>query len=180
MRELADHILDLARNAVEAGATELVVQVALDPAADRLTITLADNGRGMDAETVAQVTDAFYTTRDTRRQGLGLPLFAATCERCGGDLKIESELGRGTTVRGWMQASCLDRPPLGDMGGVIQALALEPKLGHWRYEHRMGEIGFVIDSTELVTGETPVLHPEALVRLRALVNEQVQELTDGN
>jgi hypothetical protein len=177
MRELADHILDLARNAVEAGASELLVTVALDPEADRLTITLADNGRGMDAETVAQVTDAFYTTRQTRRQGLGLPLFAATCERCGGDLKIESELGHGTTVRGWMQASCLDRPPLGDVGAVVQALALEPKLGHWRYEHRVGGESFVEQST----GETPVPPgPAELVRLRERVNEQVRELTGGN
>ena len=202
MRELADHILDLTRNAVEAGASEVLLTVAEDLSSDRLEISIADNGRGRDAATVAQVTDAFFTTRHTRRQGLGLPRFAATCQRCGGDLKIDSAPGHGTTVRGWMQASHLDRPPLGDLGAVVQALALETGLGHWRYEQRVGERRFVVDSAEMRReargerreGETagsdggvqaPALQPETalqpgdLVRLREMVNEKARELADG-
>ncbi|NLO74847.1 MAG: ATP-binding protein, partial [candidate division WS1 bacterium] len=65
MRQIADHILDLVRNAVEAGTRELELMVAEDSQADRLEITVRDKGQGMDAQTLARVTDAFFTSRTT-------------------------------------------------------------------------------------------------------------------
>lgn len=177
MRQIADHILDLVRNAVEAGTRELELMVAEDSQADRLEITVRDKGQGMDAQTLARVTDAFFTSRTTRRQGLGLPLFIATCQRCGGDATIESAPGQGTVVRGWMQTSHLDRPPLGDLGGVVQTLALESNLRFWRYEYRVNETSFVLESDgwKRVPGMGPA-GPAALVELRASVNRQVGEM----
>ena len=96
MKELALHILDLAENSLRAGATELEITIERDEAADRLTVHIADNGRGMPPEALARVSDPFYTTKGTRRTGLGIPLATHAAQRAGGSFSIESQEGRGT------------------------------------------------------------------------------------
>lgn len=82
MRELSLHILDVLENALEAGATAVELEVDEDLCADRLTISVRDNGRGMDAPSARRALDPFFTTRTTRHVGLGLPLLAAAARRC--------------------------------------------------------------------------------------------------
>ena len=84
MQELSLNILDIAENSVKAGASLITVAVCYRPAADRLTVTITDDGCGMDAETVRKVTDPFYTSRTTRRVGMGLPLWKMAAEMTGG------------------------------------------------------------------------------------------------
>ena len=50
MRELSLHILDILQNSVEAGATRVELTIDEDLGADRLTITIKDNGRGIPPE----------------------------------------------------------------------------------------------------------------------------------
>ena len=83
MQELSLNILDIAENSVKAGASLITVAVCYRPAADRLTVTITDDGCGMDAETVRKVTDPFYTTRTTRKVGLGIPLMMSIYEATG-------------------------------------------------------------------------------------------------
>ena len=149
MRELSLHILDIARNSVEAGAGRVELTVREDPVGDRLEVTVVDDGCGMDEETVARVTDPFYTTRTTRPVGLGIPLMMATCERAGGKMELTSTPGKGTRVRCEMQLSNLDRPPLGDMAAVVQAMAC--KSGHTEllYRHMVGAEEFRVDTLEV-------------------------------
>ena len=178
MRELALHILDLARNSLEAGAGRVEISVVEDPTDDRLVIEVRDDGSGMDAAVRDRVVEADYTTRTTRRWGLGLPLFEAACARCEGSLHVDSRPGEGTTVSGVLRLSHLDRTPLGDMGAVLQALALESGQMAVRYEHRVGDRSFVLDTGELQgeLGEAGLTSPAALVELHALVNRRLAEL----
>ena len=67
MFELALHILDLVQNSVAAGAKLVTVTIALDTEADTLSITISDDGCGMDAELLARVESPFATTRTTRK-----------------------------------------------------------------------------------------------------------------
>ena len=90
--------MDIAQNSISAGATCIEVEVCEDTAQDRLTIQIVDNGRGMSADQVAHVTDPFFTTRTTRKVGLGIPLFKMEAEMTGGELRIVSEPGKGTAV----------------------------------------------------------------------------------
>ena len=119
MLELALHVLDILQNAVEAGATHVDLAVLEDEPSDRLTITVIDDGRGMDEETTRRVLDPFYTTRTTRHVGLGLPLYSAAAEGAGGGLTILSHPGEGTTIEASFQLSHPDRQPLGDMAGDV-------------------------------------------------------------
>lgn len=137
MLELALHVLDILQNTAEAGATRVRLTILEDQPADCLTITVDDNGRGMDQQTARRVLDPFYTTRTTRHVGLGLPLFAAAAEGAGGKLTIRSQPGRGTTVETTFQLSHPDRQPLGDMAGTLLAFLLTGQAPDLVYEHRV-------------------------------------------
>jgi anti-sigma regulatory factor (Ser/Thr protein kinase) len=137
MRELALHILDIVENALEADAHQVELTVIEDRARDQLWISVRDDGRGMNAETVRKVRDPFYTTRTTRHVGLGIPLFAAAAERCAGELDIQSTPGKGTEIRARFQHSHIDRAPLGDLPGTLMAILLSDRSFDLSYTHRI-------------------------------------------
>ena len=74
MRELSLNVMDVAQNSVRAEASLVTITVEESDKDDFLTITIGDNGCGMTEEQVQQVTDPFFTTRTTRKVGLGVPL----------------------------------------------------------------------------------------------------------
>ena len=75
MRELALNVMDITQNSISAGATLIHITVEESASKDRLSIAVEDNGCGMTEEQVRSVIDPFYTTRTTRKVGLGVPLF---------------------------------------------------------------------------------------------------------
>ena len=112
MRELALNVMDVAQNSISAGATLITLTVEEESAADRLSITLEDNGCGMTEEQVRSVVDPFYTTRTTRKVGLGVPLFKMEAEMTGGSFSIRSQKGRGTILTAIFVPSHVDMIPL--------------------------------------------------------------------
>jgi hypothetical protein len=133
MREIALHLLDIAENSVAAGARNITISACEDLRADRLEVQVCDNGRGMDPELLAQVLDPFVTSRTTRKVGLGLPFLKAAAEACGGDLRIDSQSGHGTTVRAWFQHSHIDRMPLGDLAGTFLTILVAYPQVSWSF-----------------------------------------------
>ena len=119
MRELSLNVMDIVQNSVRAGASLITVQVAESKKHDTLTITITDNGCGMSAEQVKSVIDPFFTTRTTRKVGLGVPLFKMEAEMTGGSFQIDSEEGKGTKVTAVFRPSHVDMIPLGDIASVI-------------------------------------------------------------
>jgi hypothetical protein len=172
MRELSLHILDILENSLEAGATRIELTIDEDLAADRLTMTVEDNGRGMSEEQLARVADPFFTTRRTRHVGLGIPLFQAAAERCNGGLTITSQVGQGTTVRATFQHSHIDRAPLGDISGTLLAVILAGPC-NVQYTHRVDGREFGFDTAEIRAelGDTPLAHPTVRQWLQELIAE---------
>ena len=161
MLELAHHILDMAQNAIEAGASKVKITVDENYPEDRLVIEIEDNGRGLSPERLAKVLDPFYTTRKTRHVGLGLPLLAEACRRCEGDLEMDSTPGKGTRLTASFRHSHIDRAPLGDMPTVLIALLLSEKPIDWVYRHRVNREEFRLDTDEIKKElkEIPLTHP---------------------
>lgn len=135
MKELALHILDIAENSVAAQAHNIVIHIAEDLSVDRLLIRVQDDGRGMDQITAQRVLDPFVTSRTTRKVGLGLPLLKAAAESCNGNLSIQSQVGKGTTVEVSFQHSHIDRMPLGDVAATLMSLIVAHPETHWRLEY---------------------------------------------
>jgi hypothetical protein len=118
-------------------------------ARDRMEITIRDDGRGMPAEKIRNLSDPFVTTRTTRRVGLGLSLLAAAARRCEGDIRVNAEPGRGTEVTAFFRRSHIDRAPLGDMASTLGMLLVGNPHLDFVYIHRVDEGEFVLDTREL-------------------------------
>ena len=178
MRELSLHILDVLENSVEAGSTRLELLIREDLKKDVLGIVIRDNGRGMSKEFVQQVLNPFVTTRTTRHVGLGLPLFAAAAHRCNGDLRIESELGVGTTVTATFQHSHIDRAPLGDIPGTLLAIILSDRPVDILYKHWVDRRTFELDTAAVrrELGTVPLSHPPVREWLETTLREGMEGL----
>lgn len=164
MRELSLNILDIAQNSITAGASLVTVRVQEDTAADRLAIAVEDNGKGMTKEQVSRVMDPFYTTRTTRKVGMGIPLFRMAAEMAGGGLTIESAPGVGTTVAATFSLSHIDRMPLGDVAGtMVTLIRLNPQLD-FLYRHTVDGTAFELDTRRLreILGDVPLNEPEVI------------------
>lgn len=175
MRELSLHILDLLQNAREAQAKQVEVDIDENTAADRLTIVVRDDGRGMDAETQRRALDPFFTTRNTRHVGLGLPLLAAAARQCEGDLVVNSRPGQGTSVAATFRRSHVDRVPLGNMTDTLLAFLVggEGDGPELRYCHRFDRSTYVFDTQAIRAdvGDVPFSYPP----LRAWLREAFAE-----
>ncbi|MCL4466380.1 MAG: ATP-binding protein [Chloroflexi bacterium] len=173
MRELSLHILDVLQNSLEAGASAVALSLEESTTLDQMVIEVADNGKGMAPEVARRASDPFYTSRTTRRVGLGLPLLAAACERSAGQLKIASTVGVGTTVTATLQLSNIDRAPLGDMAETVLSVVLHQPPVHLHYRHQVDGRTFSIDSAAFrrELGGVPVSHPSVLRWLREYLAE---------
>jgi len=165
MLELSLHILDLLQNSLEAGASCVELEIVEDVAQNRLHISVKDNGQGMSKEALARIDDPFFTTRKSRRVGLGIPLLKAAAERCNGDLTVTSTLGLGTRVEVDFQRDHIDRAPLGDMVGTLLGFVLsslaDGEACDICYTHRVDGRTFTFDTREIreILGDVPLTHP---------------------
>lgn len=145
MRELSLHLLDIAENSIAALARTITVAIQEDTQADRLSMSVRDDGKGMDADLVARVIDPFVTSRTTRKVGLGIPLLKAAAEACNGGLTIQSKPGEGTLLQVDMQRSHIDRMPLGDLPGTLLTLLVGNPHIHWIITYRVNDDEFTLD-----------------------------------
>lgn len=158
------HILDVAENGIRAGAGLIEITVEEDLEADILTITIRDNGSGMDVEFLAKALDPFTTTRTTRKVGLGLSLFQQSAREAAGDLAVESTPGMGTTVRVSMSHGHIDRRPMGDMAATVTTLIEGNPDIDFVYTHRKNGREYTLDTRQIrpELEEIPLNNPQVV------------------
>jgi hypothetical protein len=176
MTELSLHILDITQNSIRANASIIKIDIIEDKKNDLYTIAISDNGEGIDDEMLAKVTDPFFTTRTTRKVGVGLSLFKQNAEQTGGSLEVISKVGDGTTVKAVFGLKHIDRLPLGDMAGTMTTLiAGNPKI-RFIYNHITSFSDFEFDTNEAkqeLEG-LPINHPAILKVLKELIEENLE------
>lgn len=179
MKELSLNILDIAENSVKAGAS--LTSILLEETEDTLTLTILDDGCGMTEETVRQVTDPFYTTRTTRRVGLGLPLLRLAAEQTDGSVTVESRHrdthpnDHGTRVTAVFHHRHIDCPPLGDVVSTVTTLIQGHPSTDFLYRHtRPAGETVELDTRELrlVLEDVPLDSFEVLTWIRENLLEQ--------
>ena len=177
MDELSLNILDISQNSVKAGADK--IEITLLDTGDTFSFIIADNGCGMDEETVKNVVNPFYTTRKTRSVGLGLPLLKLACEQTGGYLEIkstpqrENALSHGTIVKAFFYKNHIDFIPLGDItSSVVTMIQGAPDI-HWIYVFKSNEKDIRLDTNEMkeILGDVPLNNIEVLAWIRDYLNE---------
>jgi len=178
LRELSLHILDIAENSLSAGATRIRIAIDEDLKNDVLKIVVEDNGKGMDAETLARITDPFVTSRTTRQVGLGIPFFKAAAEACDGALILQSQPGAGTTMQVTFKHSHIDRMPLGDVTSTLLTLIIGTPDIHWVFEYQVNEETFVFDDKiikEALKGVS-LTEPAVIKFIRDALNEGINDV----
>lgn len=180
MPEISLNVLDVAENSTRAGASLVTITVDADTDRDRLTVVIDDNGCGMTPQEVEQVTDPFFTSRTTRKVGLGVPFFKLAAESAGGSFAIASEPGVGTTVTAVFVLSHIDRMPLGDMNTTIHTLVVYHPETDFVYRYQYNGHSFTLDTREFrqVLGDIPFDTPDISAYIMDYLNENKQE-TDG-
>ncbi|RKX73064.1 MAG: ATP-binding protein [Spirochaetes bacterium] len=135
MEDISLHILDIAENSINAGATSVDVEIEEDQRNDLLTVKISDNGKGMDEDMIKKAADPFYTTKPGKRVGLGLSLFAHSAREAGGELKVISTREGGTVVTATFNMSHPDRKPLGNVQETMDVLkASHPEI-EFKFKH---------------------------------------------
>ncbi|MDD2955736.1 MAG: ATP-binding protein [Oscillospiraceae bacterium] len=181
MQELSLNVLDIAQNSVRAGARLIQISVEEDHPSDRMVIEIADDGCGMTEEQIAHVTDPFFTTRTTRKVGLGVPFFKMAAEMTGGSFSIRSRVGEGTVVRAVFGLSHIDRMPLGDMADTMCCLiGCNPDLD-FVYRHRVDNESFEADSRQFreILEDVPLNTPQVIQFIREYIGERLENISGG-
>ena len=180
MKEIALHALDIAQNSTAAQANRL--DISLSEGEGQISLTIADNGRGMSPQLLAQVSDPFTTTRTTRKMGLGLPLLRMAAEQTGGSLTIDSTQGVGTTVTALFRPDHIDCPPVGDMADTITLLLQGAPQLELHYTHAIEENAFQLTTEELraqLGPEISLAEPEVILWIRDYLQEQEMLLREN-
>jgi anti-sigma regulatory factor (Ser/Thr protein kinase) len=149
MNEIALHIFDIAENSIAAGADRVLISIVDEEGTTLRTIRVEDNGKGMSKEQMIHASDPFYTSRTTRRVGLGLPLFRQHAEMTGGGMTIHSEEGTGTVVQAVFDMVHPDCQPMGDLEGTWLLLVISNPEIEWELLCRSGEEEFFISSSQI-------------------------------
>ncbi|MGN0421467.1 MAG: ATP-binding protein [Lachnospiraceae bacterium] len=181
MTEIALNILDVTENSVRAGASYIEISVIANTEKDILEVSVIDNGCGMSEEQVKKVTDPFYTTRTTRRVGLGIPFFKQAAESTGGSFSICSKEQEGTCVKAVFGLSHIDRMPLGDINSTIYTLVVFNESIDFHYIYEYDGKGFVLDTKEMknILGGLSFKDAEVSQFIREYLDTNKAEVDDG-
>lgn len=153
MNELSLYLLDIMQNSIKAKATIIDLNITTNKDDNVLKIEIIDDGCGMSEEVLSKVLSPFYTTRTTRKVGLGLPLFKELAELCEGSFKITSDLGVGTKLVATFALNNIDLPPFGNWIDTLYLLIINDEGVDIKYVHKViedkEEKEFIFDTVEI-------------------------------
>lgn len=178
MRELSLNILDIAQNSIAAGAslTEILIKESTEE--KTLLIGIYDNGKGMTEEQLRNVQDPFFTTRTTRRVGMGIPLFKQAAEQTGGSFSITSQLGAGTRVDALFKTDSIDFTPLGDVEATIATVVCMNEDKDFVYTRVFNEKEFIFKSADIkkILEGVPLSEPSVMNWIEGYIRENTEHL----
>ena len=178
MKDLSLHILDIVQNSIRAKANLIGIEITELPVENQLIITVTDNGTGMSEEQLHQAIDPFYTSRTTRKVGLGLPLFKQNAEMTDGSFNLKSELGKGTKVTAVFGMNHLDRPVMGDLVGTLLILICSSGEADYVFKHQTPSGEFELDTRNIrqTLENVPINQPEVRSFLKEMLHENLEQI----
>lgn len=178
MNDLSLHIIDIIQNSLSAGASLITLTVKEDRLENSLSIEIEDNGKGMSQEQVNKLDDPFFTSRTTRRVGMGIPLFRDSARQSGGALVVTSELGKGTKVTATFDLNNIDCPPLGDIANSFVLMVSANPNVEFLFRYFVDENEYVFDTVEVkeILEGLPINSPAVMRMLTDMIDSNIQDL----
>lgn len=173
MKNLSEHIMDIAQNSIKAKADSVVVEVK--DRGDKIVIRIEDDGFGMDKETVKRVSDPFYTTRTTRKVGLGIPFLKQHAEQAGGKVSISSEQGTGTVLIATFVTTNIDSPPVGDLDVTIALLITGNPMVNFIFTYLKDDKEYKLTTKDIkeVIGDLDISMPKVTGFIKEMIKENL-------
>ncbi len=181
MQELSLNILDITQNSVKANATLIKIIIVKTTTNKMLSIIIEDNGCGMSKEQLEQVVDPFFTTRTTRKVGLGVPFFKMSAEMTGGSFEIKSDLDVGTKIIASYYYENIDMMPLGDIAAtMVSLISVNPDID-FVYSFRLNDKEFCMDTREIkvVLEGLPINSNDVLTFINDFINQNQSEIENN-
>ena len=178
MKDLSSHILDIVQNSIRAKAKLINIEIEEHPETNRLMIVVADDGIGMSPEQLTMAIDPFYTSRNTRKVGLGLSLFKQNAEQTSGSFAIESDFGKGTKITAVFGLNHLDRPVMGDLVGILSILICSHGEADYVFKYQTNSGEFILDTREVkeTLENVPLTHPDVRKFLEEMIQENLEQI----
>lgn len=178
MKDLSLYILDIVQNSIRAKAKLIRIEITERQGEDQLIITITDDGSGMSPEQLKQAIDPFYTSRTTRKVGLGLSLLKQNAEMTNGSFHIESDPGVGTKVKAVFGMNHLDRPIMGDLTGTLLLLICSPEEIDYVFKHQtpMGEFELDTRTVRQTLENVPITHPDVRSFLKEMLRGNLEQI----
>ena len=178
MNDLSLHVIDIIQNSISAGASLIKLTVGEKSSENLLFIEIEDNGKGMTPEQVNSLDNPFFTSRTTRRVGMGIPLFRDSARQSGGSLVVKSQPGKGTAVTATFELDNIDRPPLGNIANaLILMVSANPNIDFFfRYIYQESE--YIFDTVEVkeVLDGLPINDASVIRMLTSMIEANIQDL----
>lgn len=170
--------MDLVQNSIRAHADFIEISIHTDLIEHTLLVTIKDNGTGMSREQLEHVIDPFYTTRTTRKVGLGIPFFRSAALQTGGNFTISSTPGLGTMITATFVQSNIDCMPLGDIVNTILILITMNETIDFLYTYSNTNKSFFLDTRELrhILGDIPFSTPDVKEFIKSYLMEHQLEV----
>ncbi len=181
MRDLSLHILDIVQNSITAQATKIKIHISIDSQKVYLLLNISDNGAGMDSDILLKAQDPFFTSRTTRKVGLGIPLLKESAIKCNGNFNIISEKNGGTQILAAFLINHIDRLPIGEIGEtMIAAISSNPKIS-FVLDLNNGRNLFRLDTDEVTKtlGDVSITEFDILIWLKEYIDEGIKNIFGG-
>ncbi|MFP7474244.1 ATP-binding protein [Niallia taxi] len=89
-------LLNIIKNSIEAVQNTGHIKISTQRCSNNLKLIIADNGKGMNKEQISRLGEAFFTTKGREGTGLGMMVAINVIESMNGNLRVKSELNKGT------------------------------------------------------------------------------------
>jgi hypothetical protein len=175
MEDISLHILDIAENSINAGATLVQILLEEDRGKDLLSVVIKDNGKGIPAEVIEEVLNPFYTTRTTRKIGLGLSLLAQAAKETGGSISVTSAVEGGSSVKADFRPSHIDMKPLGNIADTLIVLIAGNPLIDFIFSYTVNDDNFSFDTRDIKAAleGIPINSPSVITPIRESITRSL-------
>jgi hypothetical protein len=164
MEEICSHILDIVTNSIRAKAKLINVSISEDYEKRLLSLSVKDDGIGMDREMAEKVQDPFFSTKKGRKVGLGIPLLKGTAETTGGSFTLNTEVGQGVEIHAVFSLDHPDLPPIGKLKDTILVLIAGNPDIDFVFKCKTDGKEFLLETASMksILGDVPMNSPDVV------------------
>ncbi len=176
MKTLDLHIIDIVHNSIRAKSSKIVIEIRDKETDNLFSVSIIDNGCGMNNDMLSAINDSFYSSRKERKIGMGLSLLKYHSELCGGEFYLKSKVGTGTEVFASFIRNHIDRQPVGDVAGCIANFICQYSQINFifNYYSDVKEFGISSDEVNEVFDGIELNSSQIISALKQMIEEELQ------